>query len=332
MKRRHSGFTLVELLVVIAIIGILVGLLLPAVQAAREAARRMQCSNNLKQIGLALHNYHDTYKKFPAAWLANSGEAGVATLDKSYWGWGASILPFVEQQPLFDALQVGTIKLHDAANTPDLLTLMQSPVAAFRCPSDIAPDINTHAERKMHSGLGGASDAQIATSNYVASNDTWEPRDNPSPGEKGPFEENDNAAFRDIIDGTANTIAVGERRWQHRAPNGNLRIEAAGTVFGIGDKKNTGWTSAVVGTGIVKMNTLQDSWRCQQGFSSMHPGGAMFVFCDGSVHFIAETVEFEMNAETSVTSSNYQMNLHGGYDNVYNKLIARDDGRPVTLP
>ncbi|NQT39037.1 MAG: DUF1559 domain-containing protein, partial [Planctomycetes bacterium] len=89
-----SGFTLVELLVVIAIIGILIALLLPAVQAAREAARRSQCSNNLKQLSLALHNYHDSFKSFPPGWCSKRNAGGGKLTDYAFWGWGALILPY----------------------------------------------------------------------------------------------------------------------------------------------------------------------------------------------------------------------------------------------
>ena len=106
-RKKRSGFTLVELLVVIAIIGILVALLLPAVQAAREAARRMSCGNNLKQIGLALHNYHDTYKTMPPAIVYTRPPAQNARNGRPYWGWGALVLPYVEQTPLHDALDPG---------------------------------------------------------------------------------------------------------------------------------------------------------------------------------------------------------------------------------
>ena len=129
------GFTLVELLVVIAIIGILVSLLLPAVQAAREAARRMSCENNVKQIALAMHNYHDTYKKFPpgyitktpcnspAVWSAcNAGELGI-------YGWGAFILPVVEQAPLHDLLRVGQVTLDQALANPTMRAGLQQPLS-----------------------------------------------------------------------------------------------------------------------------------------------------------------------------------------------------------
>ncbi len=113
-----SGFTLVELLVVIAIIGILVGLLLPAVQAAREAARRMQCSNNLKQMGLAMQNYHDTHKTFPSGYTVDLvppaviGTTSMMSLtNPSHWSWGAFILPFIEQTSLYNSLGVGSRSL-----------------------------------------------------------------------------------------------------------------------------------------------------------------------------------------------------------------------------
>jgi prepilin-type N-terminal cleavage/methylation domain-containing protein len=132
-KPRTQGFTLVELLVVIAIIGILVALLLPAVQAARAAARRMQCGNNLKQIGLAIQNYHDTHKLMPPGWLhpgASNHEA---------WSWSVLILPFMEQGPMHDRLGVHHRLLYQAMLAPDALEvkeLVESPLEIYICPGD----------------------------------------------------------------------------------------------------------------------------------------------------------------------------------------------------
>src|SRR5690606_1821609 len=133
--RLRRGFTLIELLVVIAIIAVLIALLLPAVQQAREAARRSQCQNNLKQLGLALHNYHDTYARFPSAvfWTDVDGD-GQADRDEGHWAWGAAILPFIEQGNLADRMQPGTLtptQVH--ALDPSLL---KTPLAVFQCPSD----------------------------------------------------------------------------------------------------------------------------------------------------------------------------------------------------
>ncbi len=138
---RRRGFTLVELLVVIAIIGILVGLLLPAVQAAREAARRMQCSNNMKQLALALHNYESANKKFPCGFSDNFNTVVVGR--DGGWAWASGVLPYIEQSALYGTLDtrfapygtVGTVS--DAAGKNNLATA--TVLSAFRCPSDLAP-------------------------------------------------------------------------------------------------------------------------------------------------------------------------------------------------
>jgi len=144
---------LVELLVVIAIIGILVGLLLPAVQAAREAARRMQCSNNLKQFGLAMHNYESAIRRFPAsfyrAWPTSMG----GTFGTPGWGWGTMILPYLEQNALYNSLDVGTARLD--VRIPAIKQLGQTRLPGFRCPSDSGEALN-------------ANRANFATSNYIA--------------------------------------------------------------------------------------------------------------------------------------------------------------------
>jgi len=154
-SKLQRGFTLVELLVVIAIIGVMVGLLLPAVQAAREAARRMSCSNNLKQIGLALHNYHDTYRGLPPGYINNPPAlAGPVAGNNSQWAWGAFLLPFMEQSPLFEQLQVGQINLSAAltAGGPfDKTAIVNKPVDAFICPSDPGPFVHTTADQLRNS-------------------------------------------------------------------------------------------------------------------------------------------------------------------------------------
>ena len=177
-KGRGRGFTLVELLVVIAIIGVMVGLLLPAVQAAREAARRMSCSNNMKQIGLAVHNYADSYKRFPAGYIADI--VGVQdSREQSLWSWGASLLPYIEQGALYDQLQPGRIKLHQHLTTPAGLALLQTPISTYRCPSDTGPTLNNFDDSQYvpdstgnnfynrHVTSNGTDRIPIALSNYV---------------------------------------------------------------------------------------------------------------------------------------------------------------------
>jgi len=174
-SKMGRGFTLVELLVVIAIIGILVGLLLPAVQAAREAARRMSCSNNLKQIGLAFHNYADVHKSYPSGYFAKIPNNKTSS-ERSLWSWGAFLLPYVEQASLYDALQPGTILLETHLATAQGLTLLQTPISVYRCPSDIGPDLNnfddaftgdTNNYYNRHVTSDGSDRIAIATSNYV---------------------------------------------------------------------------------------------------------------------------------------------------------------------
>ncbi|MFV1968169.1 MAG: DUF1559 domain-containing protein, partial [Pirellulaceae bacterium] len=149
--RKRDGFTLVELLVVIAIIGILVSLLLPAVQAAREAARRMQCKNNVKQIGLAMHNYHDSYKTFPSGYITKTpcdavGFSWPACIlgEDGIYGWAALFLPFVEQAPLADLLAVGSVTLDQSLANATTRQALQTPLSSFQCPSSPGPVLNDY--------------------------------------------------------------------------------------------------------------------------------------------------------------------------------------------
>ena len=209
MRTRSRAFSLVELLVVIAIIGILIGLLLPAVQAAREAARRTSCFNNMKQIGLALQNYHDTHQTLPSGWLAHDpatrrpwpeGDNG--------WGWAALVLPFLEQANLANNVVRYELPVLDPANS----TARTYYVPVYRCPSDVQSGF-----RDFGLGTTNGSLVQLAISNYVGMFGTQELED--CLGQpvgficrgEGVFQHQIGLRFADIVDGLSTTFLVGER-------------------------------------------------------------------------------------------------------------------------
>ena len=214
-SKSHRGFTLVELLVVIAIIGILVGLLLPAVQAAREAARRMQCMNNLKQFGLALHNYESTYKCFPAGTLAflnngtpvpQGGSEPGRTAVTGGWGWGTFILPFMEQAPLYEQLAPNGPNF-PATPTPLTRTIL----SVFQCPTEAAGDLHTATAL----GGNGSSDGH-ARSSYAAvcgAGNGANYNQAQLAEHRGIFGYNTRTRIASVTDGTSNTLMIVERFW-----------------------------------------------------------------------------------------------------------------------
>ena len=338
MKRRlpQYAFTLVELLVVIAIIGILVGLLLPAVQAAREAARRMQCSNNLKQLTLGMHNYHDTFKTFAPLYFSKLDATGavvapINTTDTTQaWGWGAALLPFIEQGNAHRVLQVGNMPLGlpltpNALTTPAMLTILQTPIATFRCPSDVAPALNTDTNRKLN-GLA------TATSNYIASNNSFTPNLAASVS-AGLFIADLGRNFRDISDGSSNVICFGERRWQiNRSDTPGVFICSAANVFGTSRRPTTAAApGCVLGCGASKINRsylLTNANRAQLGYSSQHTGGAQFSFADGSVRFVNETIQGDFDPEGNNAGVAPQTSAP---DTVWEYIQAIQDGNPISI-
>lgn len=287
---RRMAFTLVELLVVIAIIGILVGLLLPAVQAAREAARRMQCTNNLKQLGLALHNYHDAHKRFPFG-------SGGTTPPSGSPGYSAVslMLPYMEQDSLHSTIDF-RLPLTASVNSPARLQV----VSAFLCPSD---------KENPQPQAGGAI-------NYMGNKGSlhwWS-----DPSQTGIFLHSKSLKFSDIIDGTSNTAAFAERLLTD-GNNGIVDLKAD-VFLGIGDPNSpdeaiqmcyaTDTTNLAnqfpLFMGAPWMNGQHTYMhvdvpnRKSCGFypfkatmpaSSRHSGGVNMALCDGSVQFVAQTVD-----------------------------------------
>lgn len=306
LLRRTRGFTLVELLVVIAIIGVLIALLLPAVQQAREAARRMQCSNNLKQIGLALHNYHDTHLKFPAAFY-RSDDPSLSSRYGPGWGWGTMILPQLEQNSRFEALPVSSANASDDAS---ILAVSQPLVPAFRCPSVPGGNLNESLPSSSSYPAHGISTykAVFGTRNMQStySDDGacgFVAGSCPGNYENGFFGPNSQVKMRDITDGTTNTCMIGETPYgiTGRKRDGNL-VDYRGSVW-IG-LTNNGSSSAGSPSVYHMMSTLRGVTASGgkselylingvsiYSFGSFHPGGAMFAMGDASVRFIPETTE-----------------------------------------
>ncbi|MDX2037316.1 MAG: DUF1559 domain-containing protein [Isosphaeraceae bacterium] len=291
---RGRGFTLIELLVVIAIIAVLIALLLPAVQAAREAARRAQCINNLKQIGIALHNYHDLNGSFPMGyashWRRDQGDAGTAEDDLGPgWAWGSMILPQLEQSNVFNAINF-SLTVADAANSTANLLRFNS----YLCPSDTPPE--SVPVRDEHNTT---TVSLIATSNYIGVYGLGEVGEAPGRG-AGTFFRNSRIGLRDMTDGSSSTHIVGERShnlsyatWTARSPGGWLfktsDIIGGADEFSVEPEEAFNMVIGPIGeedgprTPNHPKAHVEDYW-------SRHPGGVNFLAGDGSVKFVKDTI------------------------------------------
>ena len=279
--KRRLAFTLIELLVVISIIGLLIALLLPAVQAAREAARRAQCVNNLKQIGLALHNYQGSQQTFPPGYVSNFDPSGNDT--GPGWGWAAMLLPQIEQKPLFDAVNFNT-PIEDPSNQTSRLTL----IGGFLCPSDVVSP-SWWAMVRDPSGVPTQRICQVAPSNYVAVYGTSDPGIDGD----GIFFRDGNVGLRDVTDGTSQTIAVGER--SHRLGEAAWAGSVTNAVLYPVDNDGIGYPRAESGPGMIlghaggRFGPGDPNGEVNQ-FYSRHAGGVNFLFADGHVGFLKTTM------------------------------------------
>jgi len=297
-RRSKSGFTLVELLVVIAIIGILVSLLLPAVQAAREAARRSQCASNLKQIGLATQNYHASFKRFPPGWdednVANQQARG------PFAAWGLLILPYMEEDPLYGQFDFDK-NINDGVPGGDIdnIDLIGNRIDIYRCPSDTAPDSDSWA---AYSGYYPDIPA-LGVSNYVVAGINCDPcfsghlqrKDKTFSCPNGPtglMYRNSKTSVANVLDGTSKTFLAGERTYASRH-GVNSTAYWAGPPGAVSN--SLACFSATVMAGTITGFGSADHKRMINGhgfgFHSYHPGGVQVVMADGSVRFIAEDIQ-----------------------------------------
>jgi prepilin-type N-terminal cleavage/methylation domain-containing protein/prepilin-type processing-associated H-X9-DG protein len=323
-RRPSRGFTLIELLVVISIIAVLIALLLPAVQAAREAARRMQCVNNLKQIGLALHNYVSAIGVFPPGYVSaidptvldacnqdNENQHGVDL--GTGWAWASMILPYTEQPALYNSINFNLSVAYRANDTCSL-----TPLAVHLCPSDVGPPvIPVFADPPDPNNPGSYSGTNVVDTlsrgNYVgmyglgeicSQSGARDAVDNngagPAGRHAGMFYRNSRTNLAEITDGTSQTIAVGERShnlsyvtWVARSIDGWLGktspIEGGTDQFNPSPEEC--WTQVMGPAGLEDgPRTINNPEAHVEDYWSRHPGGANFLFADGSVHFLKSTI------------------------------------------
>ena len=265
MKKR--GFAFVEVLVIVGLIMLGMALLLPAIQQSRQDARRVQCKNNLKQLGLALHNYHDVYAAFPPGWISLAGAPGHG----ARIGWQTSILPFVDQAPLFNSIDFNKPP-HDANGKP--LKPFQTVLSVYRCPVDPAPNLNPLRGEFATSNYSGNYGDVPARLSPLGLGDFWPGAVDAPMKSRGLFARNSNVRIQHITDGTSNTFLAGERGftsgagiWVGVTDNGHE--DDALTDSSHRSRPNAGWSS----------------------YSSRHAGGVHVLMCDGAVRFVNETIE-----------------------------------------
>ena len=374
--RSRAAFTLVELLVVIAIIGVLVALLLPAIQAAREAARRSSCGNNLKQLGLALQNYHDARKTFPyasvsATALTYLGTAPTAGVNGRGPTWVVAILPFIEGGNVITLYNKNSFWMDTTAN----VSFHSANLPFMLCPSDSFAAVpyngsglsnnNGGASSNWGRGCYGANGSPYwEVGNLVGTPACW-----PAPSAKGVMAPNQSVSMKQINDGTSKTIILAEMRaspdpnvplgvwaleancialYGHGGSSWRYQTQGAGSGYGSSDPgpnnagvPNTAGSQTPAGMGdrvlncgsswtgtqlyALGMGCMNDGESGDAGPKSQHPGGVQTVFCDGSVHWIDDSIQVGPTLTGGVTN-NAPNNVQNGY---YEMLFLSQDGGTV---
>jgi prepilin-type N-terminal cleavage/methylation domain-containing protein/prepilin-type processing-associated H-X9-DG protein len=290
--KRFRGFTLIELLLVIAIIGTLIALLLPALQAAREAARRSSCGNNIKQLGLAIGNYESTHKELPPG--ARWGRWGPLVKRKDHGSLLVILLPYVEQQAIYATFDFGKRSI-DGAFIPGTTTPIGSqPIAGYLCPSDLREPL--YDGKAPHNYSASRGPTGVFENSLCPCPNPWTNMELAKVDDReeyaGPFTRIGLACkIEEITDGLSNTIFVGEVRPM------------------CSEHAQSGWATTNNGNGYcttlipINYDTCNDeatdlchrpfNWTTEVGFKSAHPGGAQFLFGDGSVHFVDEEIDHQ---------------------------------------
>lgn len=320
---QRRGFTLIELLVVIAIIAILIALLLPAVQQAREAARRSQCKNNLKQIGVALHNYHETFQMLPPGVVSSSGAVNPPTGPQA-WGWQVMILPQIDQAPRFEQLNANNRRLVDVLNNATDRAMVQQPIPAYRCPSDTTGETVRGTPQTMdYDGtasvgtnfFGGVTN-YLGVGPFSALDHIVNPR--------SAFERNGSTRFRDFKDGTSNSFLVGERDFECSAG-----VWAGSRNDGGPGPRGNNYVMGRVSIPLNFFNNKTGNNSCVEGFSSPHTGGGHFLLGDGRVEFISENIDFNNSNATVGDSTSNLASFNQANLGTYQRLGLINDGQVV---
>lgn len=305
-RAQRTAFTLIELLVVIAIIAVLIALLLPAVQQARESARRTQCKNNMKQIGLAFHNYHDSLLCFPVNFAVRGGGGGQAIADTGH-SWMTMILPYIDQAPLYNSINHNS----SISTTPGNVTAANTIIPAYLCASD---DTNGNGRLGSRSDYLPNPPGVWAVNNYKAcagSNwawglPAWNPVSSPTGKNAGSIDglnmgngilcsnqQNTNAPtrMRDVPDGTSNTFAVGESLPGYTSWSWWYNPNAVTA------------TCAIPLNQVLKQPPNLGDWPNNYAFASKHVGGGHFALADGSVRFISQNIDLNVYRAVATISS-----------------------------
>lgn len=329
----RAGFTLIELLVVIAIIAVLIALLLPAVQQAREAARRSQCKNNLKQIGLAIHNYHDISDRIPMGYIDTATVTNATTQDGG-WSWSAQILAQLDQANLFNQFDFRFHPHGKLANEAGNTLAGTTPLSVFSCPSDIKPNTRKSgsSDPNATSTANGVVDA-VATTSYVGNSGPFNANfcDQSSPGYQsvrsvGAFRVNLSLRFRDFTDGLSNTLLVGETHWNQTRNNllyGSVQNGGGADCTDLSEFRTNPYNHLRSTNTFLNATAAQYPVKYFTAFASMHTGGAHFLMGDGSVRFITQSIQ-----NTSTNFNDPGVTANGPYG-LYQQLSAIADGQVV---